>query len=114
VNEHEEARKIELHDAWHMLEDGYFLEGLNLEVVELQARIAGPQQLHIVLAAKDAQGNETVISLAYHGSFTVWWVDWVPGLEAYEEDDEDAQADCLFDVKLRRWHAQRQAEEGSG
>lgn len=89
MNEHEEARKIELHAARQLLEHDTYLGELNLHVTELQARIVGPQQLHIVLAAEDAQGNEAVISLVYHGSFTVWWVDWSPDLEAYEEDADD-------------------------
>lgn len=88
MDEHEEARKIDLHDAKLCLQHDSYLGDLNLLVVELQARIVGPQQLHVVMAAEDAQGNETVISLTYHGSFTVWWVDWSPDLEAYEEEDD--------------------------
>lgn len=86
MDTYEEARKIELHDARQCLEHETFLGDLNLLVAELQARIVGPQQLHVVIASEDALGNETVLSLAYHGSFTVWWVDWSPDLEAYEED----------------------------
>lgn len=88
MNEYEEAQKIELHDAKLCLEHGTFLEGLNLEVMELQAWIIGPQEVHIVIAAEDVLSHETVVGLAYHGSFTVWWVDWSPGLEAYEEETD--------------------------
>lgn len=88
--EHEEARMIELHDAKVCFQYYSLLPGLGnrLTVAELQARIVGPQQLHVVIAAEDVDGNETVVSLAYHGNFTVWWVDWSPDLEAYEEEDE--------------------------
>lgn len=94
MHEYEEARKIELHDTGFGIDEPLclqydsYLKDLNLLVVELQARIVGPQQLHVVMAAEDAQGNETVVNLAYHGSFTVWWVDWSPDLEAYEEEHD--------------------------
>lgn len=97
MNEHEEARKIELHDARQILEHEIYLEDLNLLVTELQARIVGPQQLHVIMAAEDALGNETVVDLTYHGSFTVWWVDWSPDLEAYEEDNAEDQDDWILD-----------------